>query len=129
MKRNNQCFFIIFYILVHVDVPCGESNYDVDLVFPNYRFLEHFQFSVLLLISSPRYLYQVNKGVLLMEGEEEALTKKDIKYYTLMPERAFKEGSAAQLHFRLAESQFYRLLSGAYGSQYVCKWIMYVWKL
>lgn len=62
---------------------------------------------------------EVNKGVLMMEGEEEALKKDKIKYYELRPERAFKEGSAAQLHFRLAESQFYRLLSGPLGTGWV----------
>ena len=50
-----------------------------------------------------------------MEGEKEALENDEIKYFDLMPERSYKEGSAAQLHFRLAESQFYRLLSGPGG--------------
>ena len=36
-----------------------------------------------------------------MEGEQEALDKDQIKYFDLMPERSYKEGSAAQLHFRL----------------------------
>ncbi|XP_050418622.2 uncharacterized protein LOC126831981 [Patella vulgata] len=55
---------------------------------------------------------QVNTGLLLVEGEEEALKGDKMKIFTLEAERAYKEGSAAQIHFRLAESQFYRLLSG-----------------
>lgn len=47
-----------------------------------------------------------------MDGEKEALKGTKTKYFELMPERAYKEGSAAQTHFRLAESQFYRLMSG-----------------
>lgn len=31
-------------------------------------------------------------------------------YFPLFAERDYKEGSAAQIHFRLAESQFYRLV-------------------
>jgi aprataxin and PNK-like factor len=54
----------------------------------------------------------------MMEGEEEALKHDAIKYYALYPERAYKEGSAAQLHFRLAESQFYRLVSGSANTTY-----------
>ncbi|KAH3718002.1 hypothetical protein DPMN_060799 [Dreissena polymorpha] len=46
-----------------------------------------------------------------MEGEKEALEGKEVKYFDLYPERSYKEGSAAQTHFRLAESQFYRLLN------------------
>ncbi|KAH9487761.1 hypothetical protein Btru_069049 [Bulinus truncatus] len=42
----------------------------------------------------------------------EALTKDTTTYFSLYPERAYKEGSASQIHFRLAESQFYRLLTG-----------------
>ncbi|WAQ94552.1 APLF-like protein [Mya arenaria] len=56
---------------------------------------------------------QVTTGFLLMEGEKEALEGSDVKYFELFPERSYKEGSAAQMHFRLAESQFYRLLSGS----------------
>ena len=48
-----------------------------------------------------------------MDGEKEALEGKKTIYFDLFAERAYKEGSAAQMHFRLAESQFYRLLSGA----------------
>lgn len=59
----------------------------------------------------------MNTGVLLLEGEKEALGGDEIKYFPLLPERQYKEGSAAQVHFRLAESQFYRLLSGAYSNQ------------
>ena len=65
-----------------------------------------------------------------MEGEEEILKGTAIKYFELFPERQYKQGecdgsrpmcrsidaacigSAAEVHFRLAESQFYRLLSG-----------------
>ncbi|KAH3778194.1 hypothetical protein DPMN_179647 [Dreissena polymorpha] len=46
-----------------------------------------------------------------MEGEKEALEGKEVKYFDMYPERSYKEGSAAQTHFRLAESQFYRLLN------------------
>ncbi len=62
-----------------------------------------------------------------MEGEEEILKGTKTKYFELFPERSYKQGksflwnfmiwfvsigSAAEVHFRLAESQFYRLLSG-----------------
>ncbi|XP_045169852.2 uncharacterized protein LOC123532470 [Mercenaria mercenaria] len=55
---------------------------------------------------------QVATGLLLMDGEKEVLEGSEVKYFELAPERSYKEGSAAQTHFRLAESQFYRLLSG-----------------
>ncbi|XP_021350786.1 uncharacterized protein LOC110448723 isoform X2 [Mizuhopecten yessoensis] len=55
---------------------------------------------------------QVSTGLLLVEGEKEALEGKKTVYFTLQAERSYKEGSADQTHFRLAESQFYRLLSG-----------------
>lgn len=55
---------------------------------------------------------EVASGLLLMDGEKEALEGSDVVYFDLFAERAYKEGSAAQMHFRLAESQFYRLLSG-----------------
>ena len=47
----------------------------------------------------------------MVDGEKEALEGDQVTYFTLLPERDYKEGSAAQMHFRLAESQFYRLLS------------------
>ena len=50
--------------------------------------------------------------MLLMEGETEAQNGHEVKYFDLVAERSYKEGSAAQAHFRLAESQFYRLLAG-----------------
>ena len=50
-----------------------------------------------------------------MDGEKDALEGKTTVYFDLFAERAYKEGSAAQMHFRLAESQFYRLLSGSAG--------------
>ncbi|XP_070211703.1 uncharacterized protein [Littorina saxatilis] len=56
---------------------------------------------------------EVNKGILLVEGEEEAMKGDKTVYFPLVPERDYKEGSADQIHFRLAESQFYRLISGA----------------
>ncbi|ELT91186.1 hypothetical protein CAPTEDRAFT_207715 [Capitella teleta] len=68
---------------------------------------------------------EVNKGVLLMDGEEEALKADAVKYYSLVPERAYKEGSAAQLHFRLAESQFYRLID-ATSQRFRVKKVEYV---
>nr|KAI8728513.1 CAunnamed protein product [Biomphalaria glabrata] len=55
---------------------------------------------------------QLNNGLLMLEGEKEALSKDTTTYFPLYPERAYKEGSASQIHFRLAESQFYRLLTG-----------------
>lgn len=55
--------------------------------------------------------------MLLVEGEKEALEGKTTVYFPLFPERVYKEGSAAQIHFRLAESQFYRLLSGEAHTQ------------
>lgn len=58
---------------------------------------------------------EVASGLLLMDGEKEALEGKTTVYFDLFAERAYKEGSAAQMHFRLAESQFYRLLSGSAG--------------
>ncbi|ESP03210.1 hypothetical protein LOTGIDRAFT_171695 [Lottia gigantea] len=55
---------------------------------------------------------QVTTCLLLVEGEKEAMEGKTLKLFTLAAERDHKEGSADQIHFRLAESQFYRLLSG-----------------
>ncbi|CAF3723235.1 unnamed protein product [Rotaria sordida] len=55
---------------------------------------------------------KITEGALLMEGEEEVLKGTHVKYFELFPERSYKQGSAAEVHFRLAESQFYRLLSG-----------------
>ncbi|UJR36762.1 hypothetical protein I4U23_029477 [Adineta vaga] len=55
---------------------------------------------------------KITEGTLLMEGEEEILKGTKVKYFELFPERSYKQGSAAEVHFRLAESQFYRLLSG-----------------
>ncbi|CAG5130807.1 unnamed protein product, partial [Candidula unifasciata] len=54
----------------------------------------------------------MHSGLLMVEGEEEALKKSQTTYFRLLPERAYKEGSASQIHFRLAESQFYRLMTG-----------------
>jgi len=48
----------------------------------------------------------------LMEGEEDVLKGTQVKYFELFAERNYKQGSASEIHFRLAESQFYRLLSG-----------------
>ncbi|CAF4475759.1 unnamed protein product, partial [Rotaria sp. Silwood2] len=68
---------------------------------------------------------KITEGALLMEGEEEVLKGTNVKYFELFPERSYKQGSAAEVHFRLAESQFYRLLSGYATAQvvkveYVC---------
>lgn len=57
----------------------------------------------------------MNTGTLLVDGEKEALDGTTTKYFPLVAERSYKEGSADQVHFRLAESQFYRLLSGSAG--------------
>ena len=61
-----------------------------------------------------------------MEGEKEALEGKTTVYFDLFAERAHKEGSAEQMHFRLAESQFYRLLSGSYAATYRITKVEYV---
>jgi len=54
-------------------------------------------------------------------GEKEALTSDTMKIFTLFPERKV-ESDAAQMHFRIAESQFYRLLaSGSSGGVKVVK--------
>lgn len=50
-----------------------------------------------------------------MRGEKEALDGNTVKYFDLFPVRSYEEGSAAQTHFRLAESQFYRLMAGNVG--------------
>ena len=57
-------------------------------------------------------LMQISKGGLLMKGEKEALEGNKVVYFDLYPKRSYSEGSAAETHFRLAESQFYRLTSG-----------------
>ena len=62
---------------------------------------------------------QVNTGILLVDGEKEALEGEETKYFNLLAERTYKEGSADQIHFRLAESQFYRLLASGFGATYV----------
>ncbi|CAF0806477.1 unnamed protein product [Rotaria sp. Silwood1] len=72
---------------------------------------------------------KLTEGALLMEGEEEVLKGTTVKYFELFPERSYKQGSAAEVHFRLAESQFYRLLSGYATAQvvkveYVCNPIL-----
>ncbi|CAF1404341.1 unnamed protein product [Adineta steineri] len=72
---------------------------------------------------------KISEGVLLLEGEEEILKGTEMKYFELFPERNYKQGSAAEVHFRLAESQFYRLLSGHATAhvnkvEYVCNPIL-----
>ncbi|UJR09457.1 hypothetical protein I4U23_013696 [Adineta vaga] len=72
---------------------------------------------------------KITEGILLMEGETEVLKGTEVKYFELFPERNYKQGSAAEVHFRLAESQFYRLLSGYATAQvnkveYVCNPIL-----
>ncbi|KAL8622378.1 hypothetical protein ACOMHN_041706 [Nucella lapillus] len=69
---------------------------------------------------------QLRTGTLLVDGEKEAVEGKDTVYFTLVPERQYREGSAAQIHYRLAESQFYRLLSGPTASGYRVKKVDYV---
>ncbi len=59
------------------------------------------------------WFLQVNTGLLLVEGEQEALKGKKTVYFSLTAERTYKEESADQMHYRLAESQFYRLLGAA----------------
>ncbi|XP_071157641.1 uncharacterized protein [Mytilus edulis] len=67
---------------------------------------------------------EVAGGALLMEGEKEAMEGNKVVYFDLFPERSYKEGSAAQTHFRLAESQFYRLISGS-GNNYTVTKVQY----
>ncbi|XP_033761484.1 uncharacterized protein LOC117343249 [Pecten maximus] len=69
---------------------------------------------------------QVSTGLLLVEGEKEALEGSKTVHFSLQAERAYKEGSADQTHFRLAESQFYRLLSGPGASSYRVTNVEYV---
>ncbi|CAF1990936.1 unnamed protein product [Rotaria magnacalcarata] len=69
------------------------------------------------------------KRLMIERGEEETLKGTTVKYFELFPERSYKQGSAAEVHFRLAESQFYRLLSGYATAQvvkveYVCNPIL-----
>ena len=45
---------------------------------------------------------QLERGQLMVDGEKEALDKDDLCYFPLFAEREYKEGSAAQMHFRLA---------------------------
>lgn len=45
---------------------------------------------------------QLERGHLMVDGEKEALAKDDLCYFPLFAEREYKEGSAAQMHFRLA---------------------------
>ncbi|CAF1105678.1 unnamed protein product, partial [Rotaria sp. Silwood1] len=64
-----------------------------------------------------------------MEGEEEVLKSSQVKYFELFPKRNYKQGSAVELHFRLAESQFYRLLTECEAAkvkkiEYVCNPIL-----
>lgn len=44
-----------------------------------------------------------------IEGELEALEKDDLVYFPLFAEREYKQGSAAQIHFRLAGTIFLSL--------------------
>ncbi|KAK7481278.1 hypothetical protein BaRGS_00027538 [Batillaria attramentaria] len=69
---------------------------------------------------------EVNKGMLLVEGESEALDSDKTVYFPLHAERDYKEGSAAQIHFRLAESQFYRLLTGGASATFRVSKVEYV---
>lgn len=69
---------------------------------------------------------EVNKGILLVEGENEAIDGDKTVYFPLFAERDYKEGSAAQIHFRLAESQFYRLLTGGACSTHRISRVEYV---
>ena len=45
---------------------------------------------------------QLDKGSLMVEGEAEALNGNKLVYFPLHAERTYREGSAAQIHFRLA---------------------------
>ena len=49
-----------------------------------------------------RFHSQLERGQLMVDGEREALDKDDLCYFPLFAEREYKEGSAAQMHFRLA---------------------------
>ncbi|XP_048239190.1 uncharacterized protein LOC124148675 [Haliotis rufescens] len=69
---------------------------------------------------------QVSTGLLLVDGEKEAMEGDQTVYFPLAAERAYKEGSAAQTHFRLAESQFYRLLTSTYTTNVRVSKVEYV---
>ncbi|XP_071112947.1 protein mono-ADP-ribosyltransferase PARP14-like isoform X2 [Haliotis cracherodii] len=60
----------------------------------------------------------------MVKGEKEAMSGTKTSYFSLKPERTFK-GNAEDLHFRTAESQFYRLL-GTSGSKYCVTKVDYV---
>ena len=56
---------------------------------------------------------QLEKGHLMVEGEEEALNNDDLCYFPLFAEREYKEGSADQMHFRLAGEDWYGMFQAA----------------
>lgn len=51
---------------------------------------------------------QLERGQLMVDGEKEVLDKDQLHYFPLFAEREYKEGSAAQMHFRLAGKLLYR---------------------
>ncbi|XP_046335597.2 protein mono-ADP-ribosyltransferase PARP14-like [Haliotis rufescens] len=75
--------------------------------------------------SKPLTINRIEKGApsglgRYVEGEKEALAGSTTVYFSITPERNFK-GTAEDLHFRTAESQFYRLLSDQGGRYKVVK--------
>ncbi|XP_067675632.1 protein mono-ADP-ribosyltransferase PARP14-like [Haliotis asinina] len=73
----------------------------------------------------PLTIHRMEKGApsglgRYVDGEKEALAGSTTVYFPIMPERNFK-GTAEDLHFRTAESQFYRLLSDQGGRYKVVK--------
>eukprot|EP00794_Sanderia_malayensis_P012150 gene12150-13403_t len=67
---------------------------------------------------------KLDKNSLMVDGEANAMKENSLVYFPLYPERNYQEDSAAQIHFRLAESQFYRLLPA--GSAYKVTKVEYV---
>ncbi|XP_046570875.1 protein mono-ADP-ribosyltransferase PARP14-like isoform X2 [Haliotis rubra] len=73
----------------------------------------------------PMTIHRMEKGApsglgRYVDGEKEALDGSTTVYFPITPERNFK-GTAEDLHFRTAESQFYRLLSNQGGRYKVVK--------
>ena len=64
---------------------------------------------------------QLERGQLMVAGEKEALDKDDLCYFPLFAEREYKEGSADQMHFRLAG----KLLNGVILTNNKCFYNMH----
>ena len=53
---------------------------------------------------------KLDRNTLLVDGEAEAMTGTQIRYFPLFPQRKYKEDSASEIHFRLAGEAKYTLL-------------------